>query len=414
VQRDGGGPLVLGPSAGFEVGQVVVVDALAHLHRHGHVAGGPDRRADQVAEQHRVGRQGGSPAAAGDLGRRAADVEVDVVDALGVHELTDRRAHHVGVGRVQLDAADRLVGAERRPPVRGLVDLQQGAGAHHLADVETRAVGTADRAVRRVGDAGHRREHDRDLDLERTDPQAGGRDDGHAELAEQVAQQRQRQPDDVARVAVDAVDEGRRATVEGEGPGDVQRLAGRDVRHDFGVGGPTEAHDGGRGTAGRPAGAGVDDDVTGQQGAAAPAHAVPAGDGVGGVDGLAQCVAVELEQRVAADDQAVRFAGGDGLGLAPGQLQDQGGRTVGLHPGLVDAADDHDRVQTGVAQQPQPGRRRTGQHEPADGDAHVRQRYRRPLPGDPPQDPRRRRTRPALWAAKLRWILRVGGQVRLL
>ena len=47
----------------------------------------------------------------------------------------------------------------------------------------------------------------------------------------------------------------------------------------------------------------------------------------------------------------------------------------GLDLRLVDVADDHVRVEAGVAQQPQPGRRGAGEHEGAVG--HVRPRYRR-------------------------------------
>ena len=57
-------------------------------------------------------------------------------------------------------------------------------------------------------------------------PQVGDRD---VELGEHRAQQRQRQPGDVARVAVDAVDEPAAEPVEGERAGHPQRLAGGDV-----------------------------------------------------------------------------------------------------------------------------------------------------------------------------------------
>jgi hypothetical protein len=67
VQGDGRGALVLRPATGLEVGDVLGVDAEAHLHGHRHGAGGPHGGADEVAEQHRVGRQGRSPAPAGDL-----------------------------------------------------------------------------------------------------------------------------------------------------------------------------------------------------------------------------------------------------------------------------------------------------------------------------------------------------------
>ena len=68
VQRDRRRALVLGPTARLQEGQVLVVDALAHLHRDGDGACRADRRAHQRPEQHRVCGQRRPTAAPGDLG----------------------------------------------------------------------------------------------------------------------------------------------------------------------------------------------------------------------------------------------------------------------------------------------------------------------------------------------------------
>ena len=73
---------------------------------------GPRRGADDVGEQPPPHGQRGAAALAGDLGDRAAEVEVDVLDAVAVDEAADRLVHGAGRGAVELDAARRrLVGA---------------------------------------------------------------------------------------------------------------------------------------------------------------------------------------------------------------------------------------------------------------------------------------------------------------
>ena len=82
-------------------------------------------------------------------------------------------------------------------------------------------------------------------------PQVG---DPDAQLGQQPAQQRQREADDIAVVAVDAVDERGRAAVQGERARHVQRFAAGDVGGDLRVGRLAEADDGGRGRGGVAAG----------------------------------------------------------------------------------------------------------------------------------------------------------------
>ena len=75
----------------------------------GHAVGrrGPHRGADDVAEQAPAHGQRGAAALAGDLGHRAAEVEVDVLDAVLVDEPAHRLAHGPGRRAVELHAAGR-------------------------------------------------------------------------------------------------------------------------------------------------------------------------------------------------------------------------------------------------------------------------------------------------------------------
>src|SRR5699024_11831649 len=133
VQRDGGDPGVPGAACRVQVGQVVGVDAHAHLDGHRHVSsaslfgGGRDDGAEQVGlpGEHR------SPALAGDLGYRATEVEVDVVGAVLLDEHPHRTAYRDRVHAVELDAAHALAGVVGNDLHRLLVALQQGAGGHH-------------------------------------------------------------------------------------------------------------------------------------------------------------------------------------------------------------------------------------------------------------------------------------------
>ena len=105
---------------------------------------------------------------------------------------------------------------------------------------------------------------------------------GDAELAHQLAQQGERDADDVARVALDARDVRPAQAVEGEGPGHPQRLAGGDVGVDLGVVEVGEVHRRGCRAAHHAAGAAgvgvaqVDQPVAGVQHAGAAPHPSPA------------------------------------------------------------------------------------------------------------------------------------------
>ena len=115
-----------------------------------------------------------------------------------------------------------------------------------------------------------------------------------------------------------------------------------------------------------PAGRGVAQAVAGVQHAGAAAHRLPAADGLVGVARLAERLAVELEHRVAAEHQRAVgqvVARGDGGALELGELQRQLGRRQPVELRLVDAGDDHHRVEAGAAQRGEPGGGGRGQHE---------------------------------------------------
>ena len=111
VQGDRGDAGVLGDQAGLDVGQVVVVDALAHLDRDRDAGrrGRLDRRRDDAAEQPPPPRQRRAAALAGDLGHRAAEVEVDVVGQVLLDDHPHRGRGDVRVDAVELEAAGPLV-----------------------------------------------------------------------------------------------------------------------------------------------------------------------------------------------------------------------------------------------------------------------------------------------------------------
>ena len=157
---------------------MVVVDALAHLHRDRdgvatvgarHVGGGRHRGGHDRAEQAALPRQGAAPALARDLGDRAPEVQVDVVGAVLRDEDPHGARHGGRVHAVELDAARRLVEIGGDHPHRLVVALDQRPRGDHLGDVDAGG-GTAGRGTgllagqppeRAVRDARHRREHDR-------------------------------------------------------------------------------------------------------------------------------------------------------------------------------------------------------------------------------------------------------------
>ena len=120
----------------------------------------------------RAGRHGGAAALARHLGRRAPEVEVDVVDEPAIAHGVDGPTHHHGIGPVDLQAARVLVGLERHHPRRLGVAVHERRRHHHLVDVdEPRPEPPAQRPERRVRHARHRRQHDRRRRHEVPEPQ---------------------------------------------------------------------------------------------------------------------------------------------------------------------------------------------------------------------------------------------------
>ena len=171
VQRDGGRALLLGDLACAEIGEQLVVHAHAELHRDRHGARGRDRRAHDGAQEGLTDREGRAASLAGDLRDRAAEVHVDVVDAVLVDEEPHRLAERAGVSAVELHRPGGLGAVEAEHRQRAGVALHEGARRDHLRDVEPRAELRAEPAEGGVGDAGHRGQHDGRVDRQRTDPE---------------------------------------------------------------------------------------------------------------------------------------------------------------------------------------------------------------------------------------------------
>ena len=170
-----------------------------------------------------------------------------------------------------------------------------------------------------------------------------------------------------------AVEERRRPAVEGERPGDAQRLAGarRRPRSPSSLG-SAEAHDRRRPRRARPAGRDVDDAVTGQQHAARDrASAATARSRPPATPGLPSTSPSSIEHRVAADDARgvpARPAGdatGPRLELARAIARPARRASAAVTPSSSTPLTTTRGVEPGVAQQPQPRRRRGGEDERA-------------------------------------------------
>src|SRR5690606_9356855 len=98
--------------SGVAVGQQTIVEALAELDRDRHAAGCLHGRAHDAGQQLGLGRDRRATAAACDLGHRAAEVHVEVIDQTLADEALDREADVDWIDAVELQAAWRLVGSE--------------------------------------------------------------------------------------------------------------------------------------------------------------------------------------------------------------------------------------------------------------------------------------------------------------
>ena len=151
------------PRPEVETGPRAVLEAPAHLHRHGHGDGfrhGGDDPAGAVGlvEQRRAG------AGLRDLADGAAEVDVDDVRAGG----DDGRrglGHVCRLGAEDLDGERPLVFRDTQVAERALVAVVDAGAAHHLGADETGAVTPTLPPERLHAHARHRREHEPRGDL---------------------------------------------------------------------------------------------------------------------------------------------------------------------------------------------------------------------------------------------------------
>ena len=145
----------------LDAGQVVGVPADAHLDGQRRIiAQRFARGGDHLPAERRVQQQPAARAAAGDLGRGAAHVDVENVklDVLLPYK-QNCLGHRLRLRAEQLDGV-QAVGVLVPQQSQGffIVEVQR-LGAGHLADGPGRAVVGHQMAARRVGQAGHRRKH---------------------------------------------------------------------------------------------------------------------------------------------------------------------------------------------------------------------------------------------------------------
>jgi len=158
-----------------------VVDADAGLDRNRNPVAvrGAHGAGDDLTDQIELPGQHSAAAFAGDLGHRAAKVQIDVVDPETVAQDVDGDLQRDGVDAVGLHRAHVLFGPEGQH-VGGLrVPDHQPAGRDHLADVQPRALLAAQLPIGRIRHSCHGREDDRGVDHQRvrmgrrTQPQFG-------------------------------------------------------------------------------------------------------------------------------------------------------------------------------------------------------------------------------------------------
>ena len=114
-------------ASGVQVGEVILVDPLAHLHGHRDaIRRSGNGSTHDVGEEVALPRQGTPASLARDLGHRAAEVEVHVVGEVLIDHHAHRFADDDGIDAVELDRAWRLVIVEAHHVEGGLVTLDQG------------------------------------------------------------------------------------------------------------------------------------------------------------------------------------------------------------------------------------------------------------------------------------------------
>jgi len=140
VQRDGRTAGFLGDPARIEKGLMIMVDADPSLDR--------DRYAVTCCRFHRSDQDHSEPVAlirqrrttalSGDLGDRASEVQIDMINAVLVAENFSGLRHDRRVDAVQLDRPDPLPRIELEHRQRLAIPLHETARGDHLADVKTR------------------------------------------------------------------------------------------------------------------------------------------------------------------------------------------------------------------------------------------------------------------------------------
>ena len=151
---------------------LVLVPAGAHLHRHRDLHR-PRHRADDRAPRARVAHQAAAGVVLGDLGHRAAHVDVD--DVAPMPSTIARGVGHLGgIAAEDLDRDRALFLGVLGVLERAIDAADQALGADHLADDEAAAAVPLDEpAERRVGHPGHRRDAEGGLEGEGADLHGG-------------------------------------------------------------------------------------------------------------------------------------------------------------------------------------------------------------------------------------------------
>ena len=136
VQRDGRTAGLLGDPARVEEGLMIMVDADPSLDRDRYaVRCGRVHRSDQDHPQPvALVRQRRAAALAGDLGDRASEVQIDMINAVLVAEDLGGLRHDRRIDAVQLDGPDPLPRIELQHRQRLGIPLHEPARGDHLAD----------------------------------------------------------------------------------------------------------------------------------------------------------------------------------------------------------------------------------------------------------------------------------------
>ena len=162
MQRNGRHAFFFGNLAGADKREQFVVNAHAELGRDRNAIGrcASDHGAQDGAQQVWLHRHCGAAAATGDLLRGAAEVEVDVINAILRAQQANSLTDDGGIAAIDLEASRRFVGAEGGHARCLRVAMNQSGGHHHFVDIdEVGRKASTHRTERRVGDTSHRCEH---------------------------------------------------------------------------------------------------------------------------------------------------------------------------------------------------------------------------------------------------------------